>query len=145
MPTYLIETLATAGNNPVVKLVAIAIVADTLFGVLRAIKERKFNSDFGINGAIRKCGMIITILALACVDQVVKVNLIGFIPEVARTYLPVQAVGTMEFFAILFIAYETTSILKNMTLCGLPVKRIWIYVKKALGKYTDELGDNVEI
>ena len=131
--------LLEAGRNPIVQLVVIAIVVDTVFGVLRAIKERKFNSNFGINGAIRKCGMIITIMALACVDRVVAVNLIGFIPEAARTYLPVQHVGTMEFFGILFIAYEVTSILKNMTLCGLPVKTIWIRVKSVLGKYTDEL------
>ena len=47
-----------AANNMFIKIVLIAIVCDTIFGVLRAIKEKKFNSNFGIDGAIRKCGMI---------------------------------------------------------------------------------------
>lgn len=144
MPAFLIKFISEIGKNPVMELVVIAIVVDTLFGVLRAAKERKFNSNFGINGAIRKCGMIITILTLAIVDKIVSVNLIGFIPEAVRAYFPnsVQAIGTMEFFGILFIAYETISILKNMTLCGLPVKKIWIAVKVFLGKYTEELPND---
>ena len=52
---------------------------------------------------------------------------------------PGQTVGTMEFFALLYIAYEIVSILKNMSLCGLPVKKVWRTVKKALSKYTNEL------
>lgn len=55
------------------------------------------------------------------------------------TNLPGQTVGTMEFFALLYIAYEIVSILKNMSLCGLPVKKVWHTVKKALSKYTNEL------
>ena len=39
----------------------------------------------------------------------------------------------------LYIAYEIVSILKNMSLCGLPVKKVWRTVKKALSKYTNEL------
>lgn len=34
---------------------------------------------------------------------------------------------------------EIVSILKNMSLCGLPVKKVWRTVKKALSKYTNEL------
>ena len=34
--------------------VVIAVVMDTFFGVLRAIKHRCFNSSVGIDGAIRK-------------------------------------------------------------------------------------------
>lgn len=50
----------------------------------------------------------------------------------------------MEFFAILFVAYEIISILKNMYLCGLPVKKIWQTVKAFLQKYTDELPTDEE-
>lgn len=32
------------------------------FGVLRAIKEKKFNSCAGIDGAIRKVGMLISLV-----------------------------------------------------------------------------------
>ena len=93
----------------------------------------------GINGAIRKVGMLISLVLLALVDSIIRLNLIGFIPAGARTYLPGQTVGTMEFFALLYIAYEIVSILKNMSLCGLPVKKVWRTVKKALSKYTNEL------
>lgn len=28
-----------------------------------------------------------------------------------------------------------------MVLCGLPVKKVWVYVKKFLSKYTDEMPE----
>lgn len=130
---------SSAADNKIMQIVIICIVMDTIFGVLRAIKEKKFNSNFGINGAIRKVGMLISLVLLALVDSVIKLNLIGFIPSEVRDYLPGSSVGTMEFFAILYIAYEIVSILKNMSLCGLPVKKVWRTVKKALSKYTNEL------
>lgn len=83
--------------------------------------------------------MLISLVLLTLVDSIIRLNLIGFIPAGARTYLPGQTVGTMEFFALLYIAYEIVSILKNMSLCGLPVKKVWRTVKKALSKYTNEL------
>ena len=140
----LIEIYTAATGNKFLQLVLIAIVLDTLFGVLRAIKERRFNSNFGINGAIRKCGMLVCLLALVIVDRIAAVNLIGFIPEQVREYMAVDRIGTMEFFAILFVAYEIISILKNMYLCGLPVKKIWQTVKAFLQKYTDELPADEE-
>ena len=80
-----------------------------------------------------------SLVLLALVDSIIRLNLIGFIPKEARAYLPGQTVGTMEFFALLYVAYEIVSILKNMSLCGLPVKKVWRTVKKALSKYTNEL------
>ena len=38
--------------------VAFAVVVDTVFGLGRAIKQRKWNSSTGINGAIRKIAMM---------------------------------------------------------------------------------------
>ena len=35
--------------------------------------------------------------------------------------------------------------MKNMYLCGLPVKRVWSTVRKFLSNYTDELPDSDEI
>lgn len=140
----LIEIYTEAAGDKFLQLVLIAIVLDTLFGVLRAIKERKFNSNFGINGAIRKVGMLVCLLALVIVDRIAAVNLIGFIPEQVRSYMQIETIGTMEFFAILFVAYEVISILKNMYLCGLPVKRIWQTVKTFLRRYTDELPEDAD-
>lgn len=135
------EIFKVAANSAILQLLVVSVILDTIFGVLRAIKEHKFNSCIGINGAIRKISMMISIIFLVLVDNIVNLNLIGFIPEEARTYIGLKTVGTMEFFAILYIAYEIVSTLKNMTLCGLPVKKVWNAVRKALGKYTDELPD----
>ena len=133
-----------AAHNKLIQLVIIAVIIDTIFGVLRAIKERKFNSCFGINGAIRKCGMIISIMLLVIVDYITGFNMIGFLPEQVRQHMGNQ-IGISGFIALLYIAYETVSILKNMALCGLPVKKLWLYVKTFLGNYTDELPDDDEL
>ena len=136
------ELLALAWGSPIIKLVILAVVMDTCFGCIRAIKEHEFNSCFGIDGAIRKISMVASLAFLLILDRIVHLNLIGFIPEAIRAYLPVNAIGVAEFFGLLYIAYELVSILKNMTLCGLPVKRLWETVKKFLTQYTDELPDN---
>ena len=129
----------------IIQLVVLAIVCDTVFGVLRAIKEKKFNSCAGIDGAIRKVGMLISLVFMLAIDVLIKINLIGFIPEQARTYLGLDTVGVAEFFALLYIAYEVVSIFKNMALCGLPVKKVWEKVREFLAKYTDELPDTDEL
>ena len=105
-------------HNRVIQLVAVAVIFDTLFGVIRAIRERAFNSCFGIDGAIRKISMIVSLCGLIIVDYLVHVNLIGFLPDELRGQLGVDQVGTAEFFGFLYIAYEIVSILKNMYLCG---------------------------
>ncbi len=133
-----------AAHNKLIQLVIIAVIIDTLFGVLRAIKDHNFNSCFGINGAIRKCGMIISIMLLVIVDYITNFNMIGFLPDEVRQYIG-NSIGISGFFAILYIAYEVVSILKNMALCGLPVKKLWLYVKTFLSKYTDELPDDDEL
>ena len=138
----IMELLALAWGSTVIKLVILAVVMDTCFGCIRAIKEHEFNSCFGIDGAIRKISMLASLAFLLILDKIVHLNLIGFIPEAVRTYLPVDSIGVAEFFGLLYIAYELVSILKNMTLCGLPVKRVWEIIKKFLSKYTDELPDN---
>lgn len=138
----IMELIEMAWNSPVIRLVILAVVMDTCFGCIRAIKERKINSCFGIDGAIRKISMLASIAFLLLLDRIVHLNLIGFIPEAIRVYLPFQVIGVAEFFGLLYLAYELVSILKNMTLCGLPVKKLWEYIKGFLSKYTDELPDN---
>ena len=138
----LLETLA---HNTFFRAVALAIVFDTIMGLLRAVKERTFNSCFGINGAIRKVAMMLCVIFLGIADKIIGLNLIGFIPKDLWAAIGMQTpavIGLMEFFAILFIVYEIVSILKNMTLAGLPVKGVWMKVKAILSKYTTELPDD---
>lgn len=145
MNMTLTQFIDAAAHNRVIQLVVLAIVCDTIFGVLRAVKEKKFNSCAGIDGAIRKVGMLISLVFILAIDVLVKVNLIAFIPESVRTYLGLTTVGVAEFFSLLYIAYEVVSILKNMTLCGLPIKGIWEKVRAFLTKYTEELPDADEL
>lgn len=144
MKSEAVELVIEMVKNPILQAVALVIVFDTIMGMLRAIKERMFNSCVGINGAIRKVGMIVSILFLRLADAVIGVNLIGFVPMELWTALKMKVplhLGLAEFFGILFVAYEIVSILKNMTLAGLPVKGIWKQVKNWLSKYTTELPD----
>lgn len=145
MNMTLTQFIDAAAHNRVIQLVVLAIVCDTIFGVLRAVKEKKFNSCAGIDGAIRKVGMLISLVFMLAIDVLVKVNLIAFIPESVRAYLGLTTVGVAEFFSLLYIAYEVVSILKNMTLCGLPIKGIWEKVRAFLTKYTEELPDTDEL
>lgn len=137
--------LAEILNNRVIQIVMIAVVFDTIFGVIRAVRKHKFNSCFGIDGAIRKISMIVSITMLAIVDRLVKINLIGFVPEEARQFIGLEIIGTAEFFGLLYICYEVVSILKNMYLCGLPVHWVWKNVRVFLSKYTEELPGTEEI
>ncbi|MCM1204861.1 MAG: phage holin family protein [Bacteroidales bacterium] len=136
-------------NNPVVKIVVLCIVTDTIFGVIRAVKEKRFNSCFGIDGAIRKISMVLCIVFCAIMDIIIRINLVSLLPDTGTEWLESNAhishIGIAEFFGILFIAYEVVSILKNMTLCGLPTKKVYEYIRKWLERYTDELPDNDEV
>ena len=146
MERVLVELFVSLANNLIMNLVVIAVVMDTIFGAGRAVKQHKFNSCVGIDGAIRKISMLVSLVFLAIVDNLVHINLIGFIPEEVRVYFPqsISVIGLAEFFGLLYLCYEVVSILKNMALCGLPVKKLWETVRKFLGKYTEELPDTEE-
>ena len=130
-----------AGQSKLFQALIVLVVMDVIFGSLRAIKEKRFNSCIGINGMIRKAGMMVSLVCLIYLDTIVRFNLIGFIPEAIRQYLPGDAIGIMEFFAIVYIVYEVVSVLKNMAMSGLPVDRIWNAVKKCLKENTDEIAE----
>lgn len=128
--------------------VGFSVAIDTVFGLGRAIKQRKWNSSFGINGAIRKIAMMACITFTALLDAMCHFNLIVLFDQEIVGYLSkigIVHVGFAEFFGLLFVAYECVSILKNMYLCGLPVKWVWARVYNFLHKYTDELPDTEEI
>lgn len=137
------KVLTLFGGNVCLKIVVLLIVLDTILGVLRAVKEKKVNSNFGINGAIRKIAMLISVTILVLFDRLLHINFIAFIPKEVLTAIGIQKVGLCEFFCILFMLYEAISIMKNMMLCGLPVpKRLQRAIQQFLDEMTDELEDN---
>ena len=122
-------------NNIFIEILMLAICADTLLGVLRAIKFRQFNSSVGIDGAIRKVAMVVSVGILMLADLLIHVNFLAFIPD-----LGVQKLGMCEFFCLLFTACECLSVLKNMVLCGLPVpKKVESWLRDFLANMTSEL------
>ena len=104
-------------HNKGVQLLSIFIILDVIFGVLRAIRERKLNSTIGIDGIIRKVGMIITICVSILVDMIVRVDLIGFIPENVKDVLGLSKVGVSMIFNILYIIFEISRKRLNKHLC----------------------------
>lgn len=121
------------------------VLLDTILGVLRAIKEKKFNSCVGIDGAIRKVGMLISVMVLMLVDKMVNIDFLFMIPEEYINMIGIAKMGICELFCLLFILYELVSVLKNMTLCGLPVPgKIKSYIHKFLDHLTDELPEDVK-
>ena len=125
-------------------LLLYAVLLDTVLGVLRAIKEHKFNSCVGIDGAIRKVAMILSVVFLMVIDASVKIDFLFMIPKEYLQYIGLERLGICELFCILYILYEAISILKNMTLCGLPVPtKIKKWIQKFLDDMTDELPEEV--
>ena len=121
------------------------IVLDVIFGILRAIKEHKLNSTIGIDGIIRKFGMILAGVGFLVVDLMLGINMIGFLPKGVLEYLPLQTIGVSSFFNILFIIFEALSILKNMVKCGLPIpKKIQVILKRLLKDFTNEIVEEAK-
>lgn len=120
-----------------------AIILDTVLGVGRALKERKFNSSVGIDGAIRKVLMATCVVILMFIDSIVQMDLLFMIPEEYLQVIGISKMGICELFSLLFILYEIVSILKNMHLCGLPIPyRIKLAVQRFLDELTDELPED---
>lgn len=129
-------------NNDGVKILCIVIVLDTIFGILRAIKERSVNSAIGIDGIIRKVGMLIAIFFLSLIDTIVNIDLIGFIPETVKTILNLGQVGIKDIFNILFIVFEILSIFKNMILCKLPTPaKFQEFLENIMKEFTGEIKE----
>lgn len=130
-------------NTTGTKLLLLIIVMDIAFGVIRAIKEKKVNSTIGINGMIRKVAMLTAMLFLIGIDLLIPIDLIGFIPEPVKDYLNFNRVGIDSLFSILFITFESLSVLKNMIKCELPIpQKLQDFLEKIMLEYTDELKNN---
>lgn len=138
----MLEYLSVLINNDSFKILSIVITLDTIFGILRAIKERNINSCIGIDGIIRKVGMFISVIFLMLIDNIINLDLIGFIPEEIKNILSFGQVGIADIFMILFIVFEILSIFKNMILCKLPIpKKLQNYLEKIMKEFTGEITE----
>lgn len=134
------ENILSLLNNDEIKVLIIVIVLDLILGILRALKEKSINSCIGIDGMIRKVGMLIVIVFLTLIDSIINLDLIGFIPETIRKTLQFGKVGISSLFNILFIVFEILSIFKNMILCKLPIpKKLQNYLESIMKEFTGEI------
>lgn len=141
----MIEFLQGLINQQGVQILIIVIVLDTIFGILRALKEKSLNSTIGIDGIIRKVGMLICILFLSLIDTIVSINFIGFLPEEIKQFIHIEQIGIADLFNGLFIVFEALSILKNMILCKLPIpKKFQEFLEKIMKDFTGELTKKKE-
>ena len=127
-------------NHDGMKVLIVVIALDLILGILRAIREKSINSCIGIDGMIRKVGMLIVIVFLTVIDNIIHLNLIGFIPKSIRETLQIGQVGISSLFNILFIVFEILSIFKNMILCKLPIpKKLQVYLENIMKEFTGEM------
>ena len=127
------------------KVLIILVVLDTIFGILRAIRQKKLNSNVGIDGLIRKFGMMISVIFFIAIDYILGINLIAFIPEEVRNFIKLETIGVSTLFLYLFILYEALSVLKNMVKCKLPIpKKFQSFLEKVFNEYTTELKEGEE-
>lgn len=136
----MVEFFQSLVNQTGVQILIVVIVLDTIFGILRAIKEKKLNSTIGIDGIIRKVGMLICIVFLSLIDTIVSINFIGFLPEDIKQFIHIEQIGIADLFNALFIVFEALSILKNMILCKLPIpKKLQEFLEKIMNEFTGEI------
>lgn len=132
-------------NNKLIQVLVIFIVLDVLFGILGSIVQRRTNSTIGIDGIIRKIGMIFSIVGCILIDEVVEINLLAFIPEEIRSLINFGSFGTASLFAILYSLFEILSIFKNMMRCKIPLpNKLKLFIEKLLKEFTNEVkeGEN---
>lgn len=133
-------------NSNGFKVLLVVICLDVFFGILRAIKQRKLNSSIGIDGIIRKCGMLVSTIFIKMIDFIVDLDFLGFVPIAVKEVLNIQnQFGIGSLFALLFIIFEALSVLKNMVICKLPIpKKLQKWLEKALHEFTTEIKDESE-
>ncbi|MBR3890516.1 MAG: phage holin family protein [Bacilli bacterium] len=133
------EIIKMISNSKSVKILIVCIILDVVFGILRALKEKKINSCIGIDGIIRKVGMILSIAFCFVIDYISHFNLIGFLPESITESLHLGQCGLAFIFNSLYIVFEGLSILKNMIKCKMPIpKKLQEYLEKLLYEFTNE-------
>lgn len=136
------ENFLSLLNNDGMKVLIVVIVLDLILGILRAIREKSINSCIGIDGMIRKVGMLIVIVFLTIIDAIIHLDLIGFIPETIKKTLNFGQVGISSLFNILFVIFEILSIFKNMIMCKLPIpKKLQVYLENIMKEFTGEIKE----
>ena len=60
---------------------------------------------------------------LLLADHIYKIDLLFMIPDEIANTIHLNNIGLTEVFGIMYILWESISVLKNMYLCGLPIPK----------------------
>ena len=89
--------------------------------------------------------MLTSVIFFGLIDIILELNLIGFIPEEIRKAIKLDTIGIADLFNMLFVIFESLSILKNMVKCKLPIpKKLQQFLENAFNKFTEELKESEE-
>ena len=109
-------------------------------GIIRAIKHKNINSCIGIDGILRKAGMVLSMILFFMIDVILNLNFLAFLPDEFLEKSGINYCGIADIFGFLYITFESISILKNMYLCDLPIPRkIKNILEKILSSFTNEI------
>ena len=143
MEAFLQMMVGYLAQHKVITLVILAIIFDLFVGLLLACRTKKVNSTIGIDGMIRKVGILGSIVFLVFVDFLLKINFIALLPDSILSMfeaIGMSVIGISDVFGLLFAVFETLSILKNWTLLGLPMfKGVNDWIQNFLETFTDEM------
>ena len=143
MEAFLQMMVGYLAQHKVITLVILAIIFDLFVGLLLACRTKKVNSTIGIDGMIRKVGILGSIVFLVFVDFLLKINFIALLPDSILSMfeaIGMSVIGISDVFGLLFSVFETLSILKNWTLLGLPMfKGVNDWIQNFLETFTDEM------
>lgn len=130
-------------KDKIFTILIVVIVFDLIFGILRSIKEKNINSCIGIDGIIRKTGMLICIILTKIIDYLMQIDLLFLIPDSIKEILKINKCGINLLFDILFITFETLSVIKNMYKCNLPIPiKLQNILEKILKEFTEEIKND---
>lgn len=140
----MVEKIARAveelSNNNFMYLICILIVFDSTLGFFNSLKNKKISSCVGINGIFKKMSILLTFIMSYMIDSCININLIGFIPKDKLSFLGLTDIGFFEVFGTMLIAFESISVLKNISMAGIPIpKFLKENIEKFLNSFTNEL------
>lgn len=127
---------------PVVGLtiVAFLMICDVLSGLFKSIAQKRgVNSTIGINGLIRKAGVLLALLVFIVIDSFISLNFAAMVPNelLAAFNLENAQVGLSHVMLVFFGLFELTSLFENLGEIGVPIPSFII-------KFVEKLKNTID-
>jgi len=128
---YLAWLLHLVASPPLVAMLMLMMIIDSVSGIVAAVKERKLSSKIGFVGMMKKAAMLLVVGMAA----VVETTFHSSIPENLRAqfYIPLA-----KFTAGFFLLNEALSVLENARRAGVPLPA---FLTKGLAGAQDRISN----